>query len=62
MDYENLTDNLKLNIEHLIAYEDVETAADVVNKFILEKAQRHNYDLIELIDSYYIKKGITPKL
>lgn len=61
MDYENLTDNLKLNIEHLIAYEDVETAADVVNKFILEKAQRHNYDLVELIDSYYIKKGNSPK-
>ena len=61
MDYENITNNLKYNIEHTMAYEDVETSADVVNKFILEKAHDHNYEVIDLIDSYYIKKGIYPK-
>ena len=61
MDYENLSNNLKFNIDKTIAYEDVETAADVVNKFILEKAYDHNYEVIDLIDSYYIKKGIHPK-
>lgn len=61
MDYENLSNNLKFNIDKTIVYEDVETAADVVNKFILEKARDHNYEVIDLIDSYYIKKGIHPK-
>lgn len=61
MDYENITNNLKYNIKHTMAYEDVETSADVVNKFILEKAHDHNYEVIDLIDSYYIKKGVYPK-
>ncbi|MFO3664753.1 hypothetical protein ACCQ41_00575 [Anaerococcus sp. ENR0831] len=61
MDYENLTNNLKLNIDHTMAYDDVETAADVVNKFILEKARSHQYEIVKLNDSYYIKKGISPK-
>ena len=61
MDYENLSNNLKFNIDKTIAYEDVETAADVVNKFILEKARDHNYEVIDVIDSYYIKKGTHPK-
>ncbi|WP_394018257.1 zinc-binding metallopeptidase family protein [Anaerococcus cruorum] len=61
MDYENITNNLKYNIEHTMAYEDVETSADVVNKFILEKAHDHNYEVIDLLDSYYIKKGVYPK-
>lgn len=61
MDYENLTNNLKLNIDHTMAYDDVETAADVVNKFILEKARSHQYEIVELNDSYYIKKGTSPK-
>ena len=61
MDYENLTNNLKLNIDHTMAYDDVETAADVVNKFILEKARSHQYEIVELNDSYYIKKGVSPK-
>ncbi|WP_394011479.1 zinc-binding metallopeptidase family protein [Anaerococcus cruorum] len=61
MDYENITNNLKYNIEHAMAYEDVETSADVVNKFILEKAHDHNYEVIDLLDSYYIKKGVYPK-
>ena len=61
MDYETLTNNLKLNIDHTMAYDDVETAADVVNKFILEKARSHQYEIVELNDSYYIKKGVSPK-
>lgn len=61
MDYENIANNLKYNIEHTMAYEDVETSADVVNKFILEKAHDHNYEVIDLLDSYYIKKGVYPK-
>lgn len=61
MDYENLTNNLKLNIDRTMSYEDVETAADVVNKFILEKAKSHQYEIVELNDSYYIKKGVYPK-
>lgn len=61
MDYETLTNNLKLNIDHTMAYDDVETAADVVNKFILEKARSHQYEIVKLNDSYYIKKGVSPK-
>ncbi|MBM0045712.1 hypothetical protein JNO63_01260 [Anaerococcus sp. mt242] len=61
MDYVNLTDNLKFNIQKTMAYDDVETAADMVNKFILEKAKIHHLEVIEISDSYYIKKGESPK-
>lgn len=61
MDYDNLNSNLKYNIEHTMGYADVETSTDLVNKFILEKANDHNYEVIDLLDSYYIKKGVSPK-
>lgn len=61
MDYDNLNSNLKYNIEHIMGYADVETSTDLVNKFILEKANDHNYEVIDLLDSYYIKKGVAPK-
>ena len=61
MDYDNLNSNLKYNIEHTMWYADVETSTDLVNKFILEKANDHNYEVIDLLDSYYIKKGVAPK-
>lgn len=61
MDYDNLNSNLKYNIEHIMGSADVETSTDLVNKFILEKANDHNYEVIDLLDSYYIKKGVAPK-
>ena len=61
MDYDNLNSNLKYNIEHTMGYADVGTSTDLVNKFILEKANDHNYEVIDLLDSYYIKKGVAPK-
>lgn len=61
MDYDNLNSNLKYNIEHTMGYADVGTSTDLVNKFILEKANDHNYEVIDLLDSYYIKKGVSPK-
>ena len=61
MDYDNLNSNLKYNIEHTMRYADVGTSTDLVNKFILEKANDHNYEVIDLLDSYYIKKGVAPK-
>ena len=48
MDYDNLNSNLKYNIEHTMGYADVETSTDLVNKFILEKANDHNYEVIDL--------------
>ena len=61
MDYENIINNLKQNIYKLMAYENIENTAKLIDRFILDLACFHQYEVIDLKGSYYIKKGVHPK-
>ena len=61
MDYEDIINNLKQNIYKLKTYENIENTSKLIDRFILDLACFHQYEVIELKGSYYIKKALYPK-
>ena len=61
MDYDYIISNLKENIYKLKSYENIENSSELINKFILDLAYFHDYEVSETNGAYYIKKGVAPK-
>ena len=61
MDYENLTNNLKLNIDKLKSLLDDGLEKDFSKKYISDLAKEYGYEILGIADSLYIQKGSNPK-
>ncbi|WP_297281157.1 hypothetical protein [uncultured Anaerococcus sp.] len=62
MDYDYIISNLKENINKLKSYENIDNSSALINKFILDLAYSHHYEVSEINGAYYIKKGVAPKV